>query len=77
MNHGYYKMPEATAKAWQNGWFHTGDTARRDEHGNYFFVDRLKDAIRRRGENVSSMEVENEIGCHPDCARGRGRRGRG
>ena len=66
MNHGYYKMPEATANAWQNGWFHTGDTARRDEHGNYFFVDRLKDAIRRRGENISSMEVESEIGCHPD-----------
>ncbi len=63
---GYYKMPEATAKAWRNGWFHTGDAARRDAEGNFFFVDRLKDALRRRGENISSMEVEAEIAAHPD-----------
>jgi carnitine-CoA ligase len=62
----YYRMPEATAKAWRNGWFHTGDTARRDADGNVFFVDRLKDALRRRGENISSMEVETEIAAHPD-----------
>jgi crotonobetaine/carnitine-CoA ligase len=65
MNHGYYKEPEATAKAWRNGWFHTGDGFRRDEAGNYYFVDRLKDTIRRRGENISSFEVEAEIIAHP------------
>lgn len=65
LNSGYYKMPEATAAAWRNGWFHTGDAARVDEGGNYFFVDRMKDAIRRRGENISSMEVENEFLAHP------------
>lgn len=61
MNHGYYKNPEATARAWRNGWFHTGDAFRTDEAGNFFFVDRIKDAIRRRGENISSFEVEAEI----------------
>lgn len=61
MNHGYYKNPEATARAWRNGWFHTGDAFRMDEQGNFFFVDRIKDAIRRRGENISSFEVEAEI----------------
>jgi len=61
----YYKNPEATARAWRNGWFHTGDNFKRDEDGNYFFVDRKKDAIRRRGENVSSFEVENEALRHP------------
>jgi crotonobetaine/carnitine-CoA ligase len=65
MNHGYNANPEATARAWRNGWFHTGDAFRRDEAGNFFFVDRMKDAIRRRGENISSFEVEVEIGAHP------------
>lgn len=65
LNHGYYRMPEATVNAWRNGWFHTGDTARKDADGNYYFADRLKDAIRRRGENISSMEVETEIMAHP------------
>jgi crotonobetaine/carnitine-CoA ligase len=65
MNHGYASNPEATAAAWRNGWFHTGDGFRRDEHGNYYFVDRLKDAIRRRGENISSFEVESEVLAHP------------
>jgi crotonobetaine/carnitine-CoA ligase len=54
-NLGYDGLPEATARAWRNGWFHTGD----------FFVDRLKDAIRRRGENVSSLEVEAAVRTHP------------
>ena len=58
LNHGYHKDPEATVVAWRNGWFHTGDTFRRDEQGNFYFVDRKKDAIRRRGENISSAEVE-------------------
>ena len=62
---GYYRDPEATAAAWRNGWFHTGDAFRRDADGNFFFVDRLKDAIRRRGENISSFEVEAEALCHP------------
>jgi crotonobetaine/carnitine-CoA ligase len=65
MNHGYNANPEATARAWRNGWFHTGDAFRRDVAGNFFFVDRIKDAIRRRGENISSFEVEVEIGAHP------------
>lgn len=66
MTQGYYKNPEATARAWRNGWFHTGDAFRRDDEGNYFFVDRMKDAIRRRGENISSFEVEAEATAHPD-----------
>jgi crotonobetaine/carnitine-CoA ligase len=66
MNHGYHNNPEATARAWRNGWFHTGDAFRKDEEGNYYFVDRMKDAIRRRGENISSFEVENEVCAHPD-----------
>lgn len=65
MNSGYYKNTEATAAAWRNGWFHTGDAFRIDPDGNYFFVDRMKDAIRRRGENISSFEVEAEIAAHP------------
>ncbi|MCC6007779.1 MAG: AMP-binding protein [Rhodobacteraceae bacterium] len=66
LSHGYYKMPEATARAWRNGWFHTGDMFRQDESGQFFFVDRAKDAIRRRGENISSFEVEAEVVAHPD-----------
>lgn len=62
---GYMNRPDATAEAWRNGWFHTGDLVRRDAQGNYFFVDRKKDAIRRRGENVSSAEVEAEAMQHP------------
>ncbi len=65
MNAGYDGMPEATAQAWRNGWFHTGDVFRQDDDGNYFFVDRLKDTIRRRGENISSMEVEAAVRGHP------------
>jgi crotonobetaine/carnitine-CoA ligase len=66
LSHGYNKDPEATARAWRNGWFHTGDAFRRDRQGNYEFVDRLKDAIRRRGENISSFEVEAVVNSHPD-----------
>jgi crotonobetaine/carnitine-CoA ligase len=65
MNQGYLNDPEATAKAWRDGWFHTGDAFRQDAEGNFFFVDRLKDAIRRRGENISSVEVELEIAAFP------------
>jgi crotonobetaine/carnitine-CoA ligase len=63
-NIGYDGLPDATAHAWRNGWFHTGDLLRRDTDGNYYFVDRLKDAIRRRGENVSSLEVEAAVRTH-------------
>lgn len=63
---GYLNRPAATAEAWRNGWFHTGDLVRRDGEGNYFFVDRKKDSIRRRGENVSSAEVEAEALQHPE-----------
>jgi crotonobetaine/carnitine-CoA ligase len=66
MNHGYHDNPEATARAWRNGWFHSGDAFRCDAEGNYYFIDRMKDAIRRRGENISSFEVESEICTHPD-----------
>lgn len=62
---GYHAMPEATVKAWRNQWLHTGDAFRRDPQGRYYFLDRLKDAVRRRGENVSSFEVETEINEHP------------
>ena len=71
MNHGYYKNPEATAEAWRNGWFHTGDAFRMTEAGEFYYVDRLKDAIRRRGENISSIEVESQVASHPavqECA---------
>lgn len=61
----YYKNPEATAAAWRNGWFHTGDLLRRDADGDFFFVDRKKDALRRRGENISAYEVEREIRTFP------------
>jgi crotonobetaine/carnitine-CoA ligase len=65
MNSGYYKNSEATAEAWRNGWFHTGDAFRQNEDGYFYFVDRIKDAIRRRGENISSFEVEVEVCSHP------------
>lgn len=62
---GYFGMPEKTVEAWRNLWFHTGDRVIRESDGYYRFVDRLKDAIRRRGENVSSYEVEQVLLSHP------------
>ena len=62
---GYYNMPEATARTYRNLWFHTGDRGYLDEDGYIYFVDRKKDAIRRRGENISSFEVEQIILKHP------------
>jgi carnitine-CoA ligase len=64
-NLGYWKNPEATVAAWRNLWLHTGDLFKQDEDGTFYFVDRLKDAIRRRGENISSYEVETEVNAHP------------
>jgi crotonobetaine/carnitine-CoA ligase len=66
MNLGYQGMHEQSLAAWRNGWFHTGDLFTRDAGGNYFFVDRAKDAIRRGGENISSFEVEAEVNAHPE-----------
>lgn len=62
---GYYKMPEATAHEWRGGWFHTGDRGYLDSDGYLFFVDRKKEAIRRRGENISAYEVELILSRHP------------
>ena len=61
----YYNMPDKTMEACRNLWFHTGDYAYRDEDGYYYFVDRKKDVIRRRGENISSFEVERSVNAHP------------
>ena len=68
LNAGYLNMPEETARAWRNGWFHTGDIFRQDEEGYFYFVDRIKDTIRRRGENISSLEVEAEVLAFPAVA---------
>ena len=68
---GYWGRPEATAKAFRNLWFHTGDAGYRDAEGRLYFVDRLTDSMRRRGENISSIEVEDEVNQHPavlECA---------
>jgi carnitine-CoA ligase len=62
----YFAMPDKTAEAFRDGWFHTGDRVIREEDGYFRFVDRLKDAIRRRGENISSFEVEQVLLSHPD-----------
>ncbi len=63
---GYYKMPEATVEANRNLWFHTGDRGFLDPDGYLWFVDRKKETIRRRGENISAYEVEMLIAKHPD-----------
>jgi crotonobetaine/carnitine-CoA ligase len=65
---GYHRNEKATLAAFRNLWFHTGDLGRFDRDGNFFFVDRKKDAMRRRGENISSYEVERAVLLHPDVA---------
>jgi len=65
---GYWGMPEATVSAWRNLWFHTGDRVVRDATGRYRFVGRLKESIRRRGENISAWEVEQALIGHPAIA---------
>jgi crotonobetaine/carnitine-CoA ligase len=62
---GYYGMPEATSRAFRNMWFHTGDRAWRDDDGYFYFLDRIADAIRRRGENISAFDIECEVNLHP------------
>ena len=64
-NVGYFKMPDKTVEAWRNLWFHTGDAGRMDSEGRLFFVDRIKDRIRRRGENISSYELEQTLNEFP------------
>ena len=73
---GYWKEPEATLQAFRNLWFHTGDQGRIDEDGFLTFTDRIKDSIRRRGENISSFEVERTRPRAPGRARVRRLRGR-
>ena len=71
VTHGYWRNDEQTQEALREGWLHTGDMGRLDEDGFLYFVDRKKDVIRRRGENISSQEVEDTIKAHPtvlDCA---------
>lgn len=62
---GYYKDEAATAVAWADGWFHTGDIVRVDAEGSFFFVDRLKNVIRRSGENIAAVEIESALLQHP------------
>jgi len=61
----YHANPVATVAAWRNGWFHTGDLGFLDEQGYFFYVDRKKDAVRRRGEMISSAEVESVVATFP------------
>ena len=65
---GYWRLPEQTVASWRNLWFHSGDRAVREPDGCFRFLDRMKDAIRRRGENVSAWEVEQVLDAHPDIA---------
>ncbi len=65
---GYLHNPEATEKVWRNGWFHSGDVFVRDANGDYALVGRVKDSLRRRGENISAAEVERELQAHPAIA---------
>lgn len=61
MSSGYWNQPDETLKVLRNFWFHTGDAGRTDEHGFVYYVDRFKDMIRRRGENISSRTVEDAV----------------
>ncbi len=65
---GYFQMAQETVTAWRNLWFHSGDRVIREADGNFRFIDRMKDSIRRRGENISSFEVEQVIANHPAVA---------
>ncbi len=58
---GYLKDAAATEQAWKGGWFHTGDAVRVDEEGQFYFIDRLKNVIRRSGENIAAIDVESVL----------------
>jgi crotonobetaine/carnitine-CoA ligase len=64
----YLKDPQATAEAWRDGWFHTGDTVRQGEDGMLYFIDRKKNIIRRAGENIAAAEIEAVLQTHDDVA---------
>ena len=66
MMRGYFRNSEATAAVLRDGWLHTGDLVRYDEDGYWYYAGRLKDTVRRRGENVSAWEVERIANEHPD-----------
>jgi crotonobetaine/carnitine-CoA ligase len=68
MMQGYLDKPADTVRAWRNLWFHTGDIAKQDEEGYFYFLDRVKERIRRRGENISSWDVEHFVTSHPGVA---------
>ena len=65
---GYWNNPAATEESFVDGWFRTGDLARRDDEGRYYIVDRLKDVVIRGGENVYTAEVESILMEHPDVS---------
>ncbi|MFC4001256.1 AMP-binding protein [Prauserella oleivorans] len=65
---GYHDMAVETARSWRNLWFHTGDRGYLDDSGFLVFLDRLKDTVRRRGENISSWEVERVVAEHPSVS---------
>jgi carnitine-CoA ligase len=68
MFEGYWNRPADTLKIMRNMWLHSGDIGKFDENGYFYFVDRMKDYLRRRGENISSFEVETGLRAHPDIA---------
>ncbi len=65
-NQGYFRMPERTVEAWRNLWFHSGDAGYFDAQGRLYYADRIRDRIRRRGENISSFEIEQVLNDHPE-----------
>jgi acyl-coenzyme A synthetase/AMP-(fatty) acid ligase len=65
---GYFRDDAATEEAWRGGWFHTGDAVRVDDEGYFYFVDRLKNVIRRSGENIAAIDVESVLMRHPGVA---------
>ncbi len=62
---GYYKQPDKTKEAWEGGWFHTGDRGYRDENGYFYLIDRIREGIRQREENISALEIEKVVNSHP------------
>ena len=63
---GYFGMPERTLESWRNLWFHTGDIGRMDEQGRFYFMHRISERIRVKGEMISAYEVEESVLTHPD-----------